>query len=95
MGSGAVDTRRIYRSSPSVLTRRDGDGLMAYSPGNIAVHTMNATMAAVFERCDGAHTCEQIAADLVERHAIAIDDAARATYDALAALIEHGLIEPA
>jgi hypothetical protein len=90
-----VDTGRRYKVPKGVFARRDGDGLMVYAAGTVAVHTLNSTMAAVFEGCDGSRPCEELAAELVSKFQIGPDAAAEATYEALRSLLEHGLVEAA
>ena len=45
------------------------------------VHVLNARAASILERCDGVHTCDQIAQ--------AVSDQSRVPYDRVAAEVAH------
>jgi hypothetical protein len=54
------------RRRPDLLEQTVGEELMLYDATGRAVHVLNDAARYVWERCDGAHTAEDLLAEAVE-----------------------------
>ncbi|HXX91454.1 MAG TPA: PqqD family peptide modification chaperone [Acidimicrobiales bacterium] len=67
------------------------DSLFVYDEGDRRFFVLNASAAAVYERCDGSRTLDAIAAALAEEHPDA-PSVAEDVRDAVDGLVELGLV---
>jgi hypothetical protein len=67
-----------------------GDGVVVYGAG--ALHTLNAGAAAIWSRCTGGSTVDEIVADLAATYAVPVDAMRDDVVSTLAGLRERGLL---
>ncbi len=58
-----------------VIVHAHGDEVVLSLPANGSTFHMNATVALVWELCDGRHTTRDIATELTDAYDVAFDDA--------------------
>lgn len=56
----------FFNARQDLATKRIGGDLILYDLNNKVLHVLNMTAAKVFHMCDGAHTPEEMAHELVE-----------------------------
>ncbi len=71
----------------------DGSGVLV-DPQTGESYALNATAAAVWRLCDGAHSCDQIVDALLERYEAAPETIVEGVEALLAQLVELGVAEP-
>jgi hypothetical protein len=68
------------------------ESLFVYDEDARCFFVLNASAAAIYERCDGASTVEDIAARLAEQHPESSEQVAADVHHAVSGLIELGLV---
>ena len=89
-----LDTTRSYRAVDRLLTKPEGDELLAYDPRSMLIHEFNESLAFVFGLCDGERPCEEMVIEVMRRYGLEVDAASKETYRALKHLVGDSLIEP-
>ncbi len=75
-----------------LISEQVSDELVLLDPIDLKVHHLNASAAAIFELCDGAHTVEDLAQPLLDT--LASNDARQYVQATLELLAEAQLLEP-
>ena len=88
-----IDTTQIYRLSPSLYLKEDGEGLLVLDPNSYSVHELNRSAAIVARLCNGENTCEKMVVILVEEYGEETAAAAQIVYLILTLLHDQGLLE--
>lgn len=60
---------------------------------NSFFYNLNPVGTFIWDRCDGHHTIDQIAAEITEEYEVSPEDAARDCLEFIESLIEQGLLQ--
>jgi len=60
---------------------------------NSFFYNLNPVGTFIWERCDGEHTLEQIAGEMVEEYEVSPEEAARDCREFIDSLVEQGLLQ--
>ena len=93
MSVDTVDTKKVYRLADRLMLKPDGDVTLAFDPQTLAVHQLNATLAAVAERLDGERSTESVVLACSEAWGLDVGATSREVYRSLQILLAESLIE--
>lgn len=82
---------RLRRADNVICQEIDGEIVVIKDDG-LAVHVLNKTAARIWEMCDGNFGPDEIAAGLCERYDVSLEKASADTRNALAKMMEKGLL---
>jgi Coenzyme PQQ synthesis protein D (PqqD) len=77
---------------PGLNVRRVGDETIVLDRASNQVHHFNVTAGFVWQRCDGRHTVEEMASELVAAYDVDLETARKAVDTALGQLDSLGLL---
>jgi hypothetical protein len=73
--------------------RREIDGQVVFiKDDGLAIYVLNKTAARIWEMCDGNMLPDEIAAGLCDHYDVSFEQASADVYEALASLMEKGLL---
>ena len=76
-----------------IIWRRIDNEIVIIKDDGLSTHVLNSTAASIWEMCGGGCEAGEIVSGLCERYDVAVDDARADVEDALARLVETGLLE--
>jgi hypothetical protein len=76
-----------------IIWRKIEDKIVLIGKDGLAIHVLNKTAAHIWDLCDGAHSPDEIAANLCERFDVPPEEANADVREAISKLEGMGLLE--
>lgn len=84
---------KIPVKTKDIAHRVVGDEVIVVNFPNSNFYNLNPVGTFIWERCDGKHSLEQIAGELIEEYDISPEEAAKDCQEFIGALVECGLLQ--
>jgi hypothetical protein len=81
-----------FAQAEDVIWRRIEDDIVVIKGDGGSTHVLNKTAAFIWERCDGGHGIDEIAAQLCDHFDVSLEDAKADTREVIEKLIQLGII---